>query len=140
VLRPRQHCSALLAALCIVASLGMSGLERTLHFAFVPHGWCEHGETVDEADDQRDAAEDATSLSARRLDLTAAQQGSRHGDGHEHCSWVAVQPATVPVVQRAVASTLLDWQLLAMATAPTEECSPIALLLLAPKSSPPLVA
>jgi hypothetical protein len=128
----------LLAALCIVASLGMSGLERTLHFAFVPHDWCEHGETVDGAADEGDATRMAASPGPRRLDLTAAQQGHRHGEGHEHCGWVAVQPATVPVVQRAVTSTLLDWQLLAVAAAPTEACLPIPLLALAPKSSPPL--
>lgn len=137
--RPSRRISALLAALYLLAGLAIGGVDRALHFALVPHTWCEHGELVDGDRDEPGAVQAVATTSPRRADATAVGQGHDHSDGHEHCGWVAVQPAIVLVVQPALPSMLLEWQVLDVASAPTEQRSALPLLLLAPKSSPPLI-
>ena len=133
----RAKRSILLAALCVVASLVIGGVDRTLHLALVPHTWCEHGEAVHEGHDDLDVGRTAARESSPRPDLPAAGQGHGHGNGHDHCTWGAVQSATVPAVQRDLGATLLRWQLIDDASALTDACTSIPLLQLAPKMSPP---
>lgn len=118
-----------------LVALAATGFGRTLHFALVPHERCEHGKLVHpRRHGQAHQAAVATVAAARAL---AWLQGHGVADGHDHCDVKAVPPADVPQLGVGAPVAVLSWVLAPATTPRLAERRPIALLSLAPKSSPP---
>lgn len=105
-----------------------------LHALLVPHVRCAtHGELthVDEAQ----AADEALAVS-NRAELSV---GHPHGHSHEHCSYVAVQSVEPSVATASVsARASLDIVAPAQPSAHAFVAPQVSILLVAPKSSPPV--
>lgn len=107
------------------------------HMVLISHQRCEHGAVVH--------ASASTSAHAHAPDApkvddgVAAQPGGGLEGDHEHCDPFAVTPAVVAAEPWCAELTLLDEALLPWSVRPSAGERAVALLLLAPKSSPPTV-
>lgn len=124
-----RSCAAV--GVLLLASGYASGL---VHDLTAHHTRCaEHGELVDGADAQRDAAPAAASGDAASVARPAAAAGPER---HDHCAAAALRSAARPQPGLAAASPHLS-----KALPPAPRAVPavvaIALLRLAPKASPP---
>jgi hypothetical protein len=143
--RPGAHGArpATLASLAIVFSLLFGQLVQLAHLLVVPHQACEHGELTHTAlpvaePKRAEPARPRTDVrDVRRGGPTRAVEPSEQAKGeHDHC-----EPRTLcrrdvevgPFVGEASLLNLLDLR----ALPPALERRPIALLSVAPKSSPP---
>jgi hypothetical protein len=115
------------ALACVAGQLGAVG-----HFALTPHERCAiHGDLVHAGEDHAHAA-------ASRPDAVAVLplDADEHPRAHEHCAILAVRQGLASTLRGEVAA---DVPAVAGGVEPlrTTRPAPIALLLLAPKSSPP---
>jgi hypothetical protein len=119
-----------------VASLTLTGqLSTFVHFVAVHHVVCpEHGELV-----ELEHGSQAAATEADRSDGTAVRASGQdhHGHGHDHCTMAAeLRQRTTPTQLRAVTDIAPEPVRLAP-PAVTPRPAALALLRVAPKSSPP---
>lgn len=117
----------------LLACLAFIGpLASFAHLALVQHLACEHGEFVDVG--RRDVR---LAGDAERRSSTTLEPSGTDPHGHSHCLLVPTSRSVLAVHrQRGLATSLIQAQLgyqLTSVFAP-----PIAVLMLAPKNSPPL--
>ena len=104
------------------------------HMLFVSHTQCEHGELVHEGDVH---ASHAAAAPAGDAPGDVVERGAGMEREHDHCDALALRPALISVAPSVPALTLLDGFLLPWSVRPRVESRAVALLSLAPKSSPP---
>jgi hypothetical protein len=120
---------ALLTTLALLLAQG----PLLLHLLLVPHRTCEHGELVELARARIPApAAQVPRSDHPQVDLDRAGCGS-----HEHCDALALRHRLPEVEPSVGPATLLRIDPIATAGARAER-RPVALLSLAPKSSPPV--
>ncbi len=139
-----QSWGALLVALGLLIAQG----PMLLHLLLVQHATCEHGELVEVS---TTGASTRHVVSASSAPSSPSEQAGAHaagplrerldaadgkGAGHDHCDVLGVRHRPTELVQTVVAPSLLSLELSPSLSARLE-ARPVALLALAPKSSPP---
>jgi len=121
----------------IALACAFTQLFATAHFVLVRHAIClEHGHAVDVDHDSRAHARLAPA--SRETSIAATSSDALHASEHEHCATAcdprsrAIGASRSALVRIAVASRVVSPP---EARAPA--AFPIAILMLAPKSSPP---
>lgn len=104
-----------------------------LHFLFVPHATCEHGELVERTGQGADAQPRAAE---RRQDQQQIERSHQDGEGHDHCDALAMRHR-VPEVGANVAAASILWVAPIEGDVERTGTRPVPLLSLAPKGSPP---
>jgi hypothetical protein len=127
--RPPRRAPQAWRALLIALGLLLAQGPLLLHLLLVRHVACEHGELVEQAAPAHAIARESGPAHDR---VDAAAPGS----GHEHCDVLAVRHCPGDVAAPIVAPSLLCIEPPASLCA-RGETRPVALLSLAPKSSPP---
>jgi hypothetical protein len=128
-----MHCAG--AVLAFVALVGQ--LLGSAHLAFTPHATCaEHGELVE----LRSTAGSATpgNYATSTKGPSASRDDSSVAHGHDHCPCTLLQRERLlfsPRAQCSCATTQATVAIFAGIDSPTRS---IALILLAPKNSPPV--
>ncbi len=122
------------AALVLVVQLFGIG-----HFALFAHARCEHGELVHgaHADHAGDAEARARIQSNADSNGRVAVSRGEAPDGHEHCAGDGLTPAVLALAPAFRALTLLPSLIEPSDAAPARAVRAVAILALAPKSSPP---
>jgi hypothetical protein len=138
----RRPCSRtggrLLATIALMLGLLSLQLGQLSHALFVKHGVCEHGDLVHvvTAVDAGAHGGKPTPVVARRSTETQLRSATGQNEGHDHCDSNAVRARVAESAPLIVVDRLLDDVCLAPDIARPEQ-RPIAVLWLAPKSSPP---
>ncbi len=128
----KQSLRVLLIALGLLLAQGMA----LFHLLIVPHATCEHGDLVEVAASPSDGS---PLPSTERHEPSDQPQVASHGgsSGHDHCDALAVRHR-VPGVGSSIGAASLAWIAPIEAHGERGEVRSVPLLLLAPKSSPPV--
>jgi len=127
-----------LRILLIALGLLFAQVPSVLHLLLVPHTTCEHGELV-EVVEHRPGARGAPEAAPRPDSTSGRPQiavSRGHDGGHDHCDALAVRHQIPDVGVAVRAASLLSIEPTAE-RGERGETRPVALLALAPKSSPP---
>ena len=128
-----------LASLVTVFGLLFAQLLQLSHLLLIPHQACEHGELTHAAlpSGAKPGTDPRTREGLRRGEETSAVESSDQARGeHDHCEPRALcrrDEGIAPFIGEASLLDILDLR----ALPPAPERRPIALLSVAPKSSPP---
>ena len=137
-----QSWGALLVALGLLIAQG----PMLLHLLLVQHATCEHGELVEVSTTAAPRRPVVAAPSAASEQAVARAGGplrerldaaDGNGSGHDHCDVLGVRHRPTELVPTVVAPSLLSLELSPSLSARLE-ARPVALLALAPKSSPPV--
>jgi hypothetical protein len=132
----RRHAGFFRGVSCFLALVAMTGQVGVyVHLAFTAHVTCaEHGELV-EAGGGRKAFATADD---RRVERTYAASSREVTHGHEHCVVAAHRRLHSVEAQARTVAVTAQLPFVARVVAANGPPSPIALIFLAPKNSPPL--
>ena len=122
----------MLAFALISLGLLVAQAARVGHLLFVSHSLCEHGSLIHAGE----VAPPHASASDRE-EAPVVDPGAAH-PGHEHCDPLGLKALAPAVGPACPDCTLLDGELLPWSVRPRPGERVISILLLAPKSSPPV--
>ncbi len=131
--RPAQR-SLAWVLVCLVALLLGGRVASVGHMVLTRHVQCPHGELVHVVHDE--SPKPAT-VAQPDVDGVAVHAGYPPAGPHEHCNPPALFDVVTEHARPAMASQLIEWQLLSRTVGPAVSQQAIAILSLAPKSSPP---
>ncbi len=125
----------------LVALLVIGRVASVGHWLFTTHVRCEHGQLVHVTHEvsHQEQGHHSVSEAPAKDDRVAAHSAHVRDGAHEHCNPPAVVDVLAVESQPAVVVQVIDWQVLSPPAAPAATHQAIALLSLAPKSSPPQV-
>ncbi len=131
----RRAQRSLVWGLAFVVALLLAGrVSSVAHMALTRHVQCVHGELIHAAYDQSPRSVTSAQPDAHDVAVDNARVSVA---SHEHCDATAVVDAVVEQGRPVIAAQLISWQLLSRTVGPAVRQQAIAILSLAPKSSPP---
>ncbi|HEX3867033.1 MAG TPA: hypothetical protein VHV78_09780 [Gemmatimonadaceae bacterium] len=132
----RRHAGFFRGVSCFLALVAMAGQVGVyVHLAFTAHVTCaEHGELIEAGSVRKSVA----AADDRRAERTYVAASSDVAHGHEHCIVAAHRRLNSTEAQVRSAAITAQLPFIARVVVDNGPPSPIALIFLAPKNSPPL--
>ena len=130
----RRVCAQLVAAVCV---LGLFSTE--LHHLLVRHATCaEHGELIHTADQSPHKSTLRAQVGAKTAEQRVLPEGDSASHEHEHCGVLSRHARCQTSANRGIAHEPAFWMAASSLGQALPSWQPIDLVLLAPKTSPPV--